>query len=145
LVVVPLTMIPFLIGRRASGKPGPRRSLAVCWAQPWRSFNGYGLFAVMTQTRPEIIVQGSDDGRNWRDYEFKYKPGDLRRAPGFVAPHQPRLDWQMWFAALEGPRANPWFFQFEYCLLQNSPSGPGAAGAEPVSQATAQICARAVV
>jgi predicted DCC family thiol-disulfide oxidoreductase YuxK/uncharacterized membrane protein YphA (DoxX/SURF4 family) len=121
LVVVPLTMIPFLMeaGVRQSW-PAPVVWL-YDWVRPWRTFNGYGLFAVMTETRPEIIVQGSDDGRNWRDYEFKYKPGDMRRAPGFVEPYQPRLDWQMWFAALGGPRANLWFLQFEVCLLQNSP------------------------
>ena len=54
----------------------------------------------MTTSRPEIIVEGSYDGEAWLPYEFKNKPGDLRRRPGFIAPHQPRLDWQMWFAAL---------------------------------------------
>jgi lipase maturation factor 1 len=130
-VIVPLTMIPFL---RAAGVrqdwPAPVRWL-YGWAQPLRSFNGYGLFAVMTQTRPEIIVQGSADGRTWRDYPFKYKPGDLRRAPGFVAPYQPRLDWQMWFAALGGPRSAPWFFRFEECLLQNSPPVLALLGPNP--------------
>src|SRR6202022_1300948 len=62
---------------------------------------------VMTTTRPEIIVQGSNDRETWLDYEFKYKPGDLQRGPRWVAPHQPRLDWQMWFAALSGPRGAP--------------------------------------
>jgi hypothetical protein len=120
LFLVPLTTIPFLVEAGVSQAwPTPVIWLYE-WAQPWRSFNGYGLFAVMTQTRPEIIVQGSDDGRNWRDYEFKYKPGDLGKRPAFVAPFQPRLDWQMWFAALGGVRNNVWFIQFEACLLQNS-------------------------
>jgi predicted DCC family thiol-disulfide oxidoreductase YuxK len=88
---------------------------------PLRSFNGYGLFAVMTTSRPEIIVEGSDDGANWQEYEFKYKPGDLNRPPQFVAPHQPRLDWQMWFAALGDYRGNPWFVNFCVRLLQGSP------------------------
>jgi hypothetical protein len=73
-------------------------------AQPWhamlRSFNGYGLFRSMTLSRPEIILEGSDDGANWHEYEFPYKAGDIYRRPALVAPHQPRLDWQMWFAAL---------------------------------------------
>jgi predicted DCC family thiol-disulfide oxidoreductase YuxK len=131
ILVVPLTMIPLL---RTAGVrqtwPAPVGWL-YGWTQPWRTFNGYGLFAVMTPKRPEIIVQGSDDGRNWRDYVFKYKPGDLRRAPGFVAPYQPRLDWQLWFAALGGPRTNPWFYHFEYCLLQNSPSVLALLGPNP--------------
>ena len=53
-------------------------------------------------------------------YQFKYKVGDLKRTPGFVAPYQPRLDWQMWFAALSTPHYNPWFVRFELRLLQNS-------------------------
>jgi predicted DCC family thiol-disulfide oxidoreductase YuxK len=88
---------------------------------PLRSFNSYGLFRVMTTTRPEIIVEGSNDGENWLAYEFKYKAGDLKRRPGFVAPHQPRLDWQMWFAALGDYRQNPWFVNFCGRLLEGSP------------------------
>lgn len=91
------------------------------WLEPLRTFNGYGLFQVMTRSRQEIIVEGSNDGVNWQPYEFKYKPGDLKRRPGFVAPHQPRLDWQMWFAALGDYRQNPWFVNFCVRLLQGSP------------------------
>jgi hypothetical protein len=75
----------------------------------------------MTTTRPEIIVEGSNDGKNWLPYEFKYKPGDPKRPPRFVAPHQPRLDWQMWFAALGTYRENRWFIHFCQRLLQGSP------------------------
>jgi predicted DCC family thiol-disulfide oxidoreductase YuxK len=88
---------------------------------PLRSINGYGLFAVMTTSRPEIIVEGSNDGVTWLPYEFKYKPGDVKRRPRFVAPHQPRLDWQMWFAALGDVRHNPWFINFCVRLLEGKP------------------------
>ena len=88
---------------------------------PFRSVNSYGLFAVMTRPRNEIIVEGSNDGQTWQAYEFKYKPGDVKRRPGFVAPHQPRLDWQMWFAALSDVRSNPWFINFCVRLLQGTP------------------------
>jgi len=88
---------------------------------PLRSVNAYGLFAVMTTTRPEIIVEGSDDGVEWKAYEFAYKPGDLRRRPPWVAPHQPRLDWQMWFAALGRYDDEPWFDNFCRRLLAASP------------------------
>ncbi|MGH7990110.1 MAG: lipase maturation factor family protein, partial [Limisphaerales bacterium] len=91
------------------------------WLQPFRTINSYGLFAVMTTQRDEIIVEGSDDGTNWRPYEFKYKPGDVKRRPAFVEPLQPRLDWQMWFAALGNVRQNPWFGNFCVRLLQGSP------------------------
>jgi hypothetical protein len=87
----------------------------------FRTVNSYGLFAVMTTTRPEIIVEGSNDGSTWLAYEFKWKPGEAARRPVFVAPHQPRLDWQMWFAALGTYRQNPWFMSFLVRLLQGSP------------------------
>src|SRR5438093_1541297 len=77
--------------------------------QPFRIVNGYGLFRVMTKDRDEIVIEGSADGIDWLPYEFKWKPGDVMRAPGWCAPHQPRLDWQMWFAALGSYRENPWF------------------------------------
>jgi hypothetical protein len=90
--------------------------------RPLRSFNSYGLFASMTTERPEIIVEGSNDGVHWQAYEFKWKPGDLKRAPRLAEPHQPRLDWQMWFAALSGnARRVPWFVEFMARLLQGSP------------------------
>lgn len=83
--------------------------------------NGYGLFAMMTTTRPEIIVEGSNDGEVWLPYTFKYKVGDVYRAPPVVAPHQPRLDWQMWFAALGSYQNNPWFVSLTRHLLLGSP------------------------
>jgi len=87
---------------------------------PFRTVNSYGLFAVMTKTRAEIVVEGSDDGVTWKPYEFKCKPGDLSARPGLVAPHQPRLDWQMWFAALGTYQRNPWFMNFLVRLLEGS-------------------------
>ncbi len=121
-------------------KPGPQpppRGLAALlrWLGPFQSFNGYGLFAVMTQTRPEIIVQGSNDGQTWEDYEFKYKPGDLKRRPAFVAPYQPRLDWQMWFAALGPVEQNYWFLSLEKQLLTNSPPVVALLARNPFPQA----------
>jgi predicted DCC family thiol-disulfide oxidoreductase YuxK len=93
---------------------------------PLRSFNGYGLFANMTTTRPEIVIEGSIDGERWLAYEFQHKPGELTRRPDFVAPMQPRLDWQMWFEALRVGRAgaepSEWFISFCERLLEGSPS-----------------------
>ncbi|MGD0835642.1 MAG: lipase maturation factor family protein [Polyangia bacterium] len=92
------------------------------WLSPIRTINGYGLFAVMTTERNEIIVEGSRDGSTWLPYAFKHKPGDVQHRPAFVAPHQPRLDWQMWFAALGSYRDNRWFVSFCVRLLQGSPA-----------------------
>ena len=92
------------------------------WVAPFHIVNSYGLFTVMTTSRPEIGVEGSSDGRTWKAYKFKWKPDDLNQAPRWVAPHQPRLDWQMWFAALRGNCQNvPWFVNFMIRLLQGSP------------------------
>ncbi|HEV2494020.1 MAG TPA: lipase maturation factor family protein [Terriglobia bacterium] len=110
-----------LAGRFLRGVvPRPARHL-LGLLEPFHIVNGYGLFAVMTTSRLEIIVQGSNDGTTWRDYEFKYKPGDVKRPPPWVAPHQPRLDWQMWFAALGNFQENPWFVNFMARLLEGSP------------------------
>jgi predicted DCC family thiol-disulfide oxidoreductase YuxK len=82
--------------------------------------NQYGLFAVMTTSRPEISVEGSNDGIDWEPYVFRDKPGPVNRAPSWVAPFQPRLDWQMWFAALGNYRENPWLIRFMQRLLEGS-------------------------
>jgi predicted DCC family thiol-disulfide oxidoreductase YuxK len=82
--------------------------------------NEYGLFATMTTRRPEISIEGSNDGVEWQPYVFRYKPGPLNRAPRWVAPDQPRLDWQMWFAALGNYRENPWLLRFMERLLEGS-------------------------
>jgi len=107
----------FFIFKRA--KPWPASFVKLYQAvAPFRSINSYGLFAVMTPSRPEIILEGSNDGQTWKAYKFKYKPQELSDRPRFVAPHQPRLDWQMWFAALGSYRQNQWFINFCICLLQ---------------------------
>jgi predicted DCC family thiol-disulfide oxidoreductase YuxK len=90
-------------------------------AESLRIVNGYGLFRVMTKDRREIVIEGSADGIDWQPYEFKWKPGDVMRAPGWCAPHQPRLDWQMWFAALGSYQQNSWFVQTVISLLHGKP------------------------
>jgi predicted DCC family thiol-disulfide oxidoreductase YuxK len=90
--------------------------------EPLRIVSSYGLFAVMTTERDEIVIEGSNDGVEWREYEFWYKPGDVSRRPRWSILHQPRLDWQMWFAALEEPQGLPWFWQFVQRLLENEPA-----------------------
>ena len=91
---------------------------------PWQSLrlvNAYGLFARMTRTRNEITIQGSDDGELWLDYVLPYKPGPPERGLAWVAPHMPRLDWQLWFAALQGYQASPWFQGVLAGILRDSP------------------------
>ena len=111
-----------------------RIKLPFAWPRPmaqFRSFNGYGLFAVMTTERPEIIVEGSNDGVVWQEYAFSWKVGDVAARPRLAAPHQPRLDWQMWFAALYGWEQNPWFQSFLGRLLEGRPEVLGLLKTNP--------------
>jgi hypothetical protein len=86
--------------------------------------NTYGAFGVVGRERDEIIFEGTVDAvigsdTKWRPYEFKAKPGDPNRAPPFIAPYQPRIDWQIWFAAMASPREYPWTLHFVWRLLHN--------------------------
>lgn len=122
-VALPLVLLSTtaLLGQLRLLPPGGRpRPLAEAIA-PFRAVNSYGLFAVMTRERREITLEGSADGVEWKPYVFRWKPGDPLRAPGFAGPHMPRLDWQMWFAALGTVRQNPWFIAFGHRLLTGSP------------------------
>ena len=90
--------------------------------EPFRVANQYGLFAVMTRARYEIEFQGSRDGTTWTPYPFRYKPQDPREAPRFYAPYQPRFDWNLWFASLDGWREYPWVVRTGELLLTNDRS-----------------------
>ena len=103
---------------------------------PFEVVNAFGLFAAMTTTRAEIVLEGSNDGTTWLPYESKYKPGDPARRPPWVAPHQPRLDWQMWFAALGDYHSNPWILHLMARLLEGSPQVLKLMPGSPFSNAT---------
>jgi hypothetical protein len=119
VLVVPLSIVPFVRFFRA-----PELSQAVEPARRvlsnWRSINAYHLFASMTLVRREAVIEGSEDGATWRPYEFHYKAGDVRRAPPFVAPHQPRVDFQLWFLLLGG-RADAEYFNVLLLRLLTEP------------------------
>jgi lipase maturation factor 1 len=99
--------------------PSPLRAMLSALA-PFRSTNSYGLFAVMTTERPEIELEGSSDGREWRPYVFRWKADDPSRMPRFAGPHMPRVDWQMWFAGLSDCQREPWFQRMLERLLEGS-------------------------
>ncbi len=101
----------------------PRRIFReiLVWVEPFHLAYPHGIFAVMTTKRIEIIIEGSNDGITWKEYEFYHKPGDLSRRPKRISPFQPRLDWQAWFLPL-GRQWNEWWFQsFLTKLLVGSP------------------------
>ena len=119
-ILVLISLVPFTHAfRQSSGWLGVLEQ-AYMVVSPFHLVNPYGLFAIMTTDRPEIIVEGSNDRVEWKPYEFKYKPGDLSRRPPFTFPHMPRLDWQMWFAALGDVSNNRWVLVFEKKLLEGS-------------------------
>ncbi|MEO5721995.1 MAG: lipase maturation factor family protein [Chthoniobacterales bacterium] len=97
----------------------------------FRIANSYGLFRVMTKERQEIIFEGSTDAFDWVSYEFKWKPGDVQRMPQWNAPHQPRLDWSMWFAALGSGRDRAVAERLAAALLRNEPSVVGLLAGNP--------------
>ncbi|GAA2802158.1 lipase maturation factor family protein [Saccharopolyspora taberi] len=80
--------------------------------------NTYGAFGSITRTRHELVVEG-DDGTGWREYDFKGKPGDVRRRPPQVAPYHLRLDWLMWFCAISPGYGRTWLPRFLAALLRN--------------------------
>jgi hypothetical protein len=104
------------------------------WVAPFRSFNGYGLFRVMTTERPELVFEVSRDGRHWLEYPFRYQPGAVRRAPRFIAPYQPRLDWQLWFAALDPAGSASWLGALTERLRDGSPDVRQLMGDSPLPE-----------
>jgi len=119
------------------GRPGPLRytwsGSALGLVSPLDSINGYGLFRVMTTERPEIVIEVSADGTAWKEYEFKWKAGDVRRRPRFVEPHMPRLDWQMWFAALDPRSAQRWLAPLVQRLLEGDEAVTRLLGPSPIA------------
>jgi len=118
---VALSLVPLAGAFRAM----PRVMEPLAWiyghVASFRSINGYGLFAAMTTERSEIRLQGSMDGVTWKDYAFRFKPGPLNRPLPFAGPYMPRLDWQMWFAAMQDADATSWMGPFVLRLLEARP------------------------
>lgn len=121
LVVIFLTSVQFFLV--IFGTPSFIRPFiqAASWARPFHLVNFYEPFGVNISRRFEVVVEGSNDLENWKEYHFKWKPGDISRAPGVAAPHHPRLDWTMWHLAIQPAQHNPWFFSFLHRILEASP------------------------
>ena len=90
----------------------------------WHLVNTYGAFGTVTRVRTEIVVEGTDDDApgphtEWREYEFRGKPGDPSRRPRQFAPYHLRLDWLMWFAAISPGYGDRWFGGLVRRLLEN--------------------------
>lgn len=109
--------------------PLPQGPIALL--EPFRVANTYGLFANMTPHRYEIEFQGSDDGRTWTAYPFRYKPQNPQERPRIYAPYQPRFDWNLWFASLTDWQQAPIVARTEIRLLEGSPQVLGLFAGNP--------------
>ncbi|MEM6600587.1 MAG: lipase maturation factor family protein [Verrucomicrobiota bacterium] len=105
-----------------------------------RSINSYGLFATMTTHRSELIIEGSNDGITWKTYRFPWKPDAVEDGLPLVAPHMPRVDWQLWFAALTPPQSarNRWLQRFCGKLLVGNPQVLGLLEENPFPESPPQ-------
>ena len=107
-----------------------RRQLMNASFNSYHIVNTYGAFGSVTKARYEIVIEGSEDEpgqvqTEWKEYEFKAKPGNPKRRPRQVAPYHLRLDWLMWFAAMSSVYdylEHPWFIILIQKLLQNDSS-----------------------
>jgi hypothetical protein len=101
-----------------------RRQLMNASFEPLHLVNTYGAFGAVTRERLEVVIKGTDTefadaSAEWREYEFKGKPGDVNRPPCIVSPYHWKLDWQMWFAAMSAPGLHPWFLALVQRMLEN--------------------------
>ncbi|MFJ8076568.1 lipase maturation factor family protein [Streptomyces sp. NPDC096176] len=123
IVVIAVTALVLVLSYRPARNLLSRRQAMNRSYDSLHLVNSYGAFGTVSRVRHELVVEGTDettlhDGTVWREYEFKGKPGDVRRLPRQFAPYHLRLDWMMWFAALSPAYAHPWFLPFVERLLE---------------------------
>ncbi|MEU7583238.1 lipase maturation factor family protein [Streptomyces sp. NPDC041068] len=141
VVVIAVTALLLALSHRPVRNLLSRRQVMNCSFDPLHLVNAYGAFGSVSRVRQEVVVEGTADpvpreDSDWRAYEFKGKPGDVRRWPRQFAPHHLRLDWMMWFAGLSPAYARSWFGPLverlldgdrdTLRLLRSSPFPPGA-------------------
>src|SRR6185503_4569443 len=93
-----------------------RRQIMNTSFDPFELVNTYGAFGTVGKERNEIVLEGSADGQTWLAYQLPCQPGDPDRRPCVIAPYQPRLDWQIWFAAMSSPDEEPWLIHLVWKL-----------------------------
>ncbi|MGA5419779.1 lipase maturation factor family protein [Streptomyces lavendulocolor] len=123
IMVIAVTALVVFLSRRPARNLLSRRQAMNRSFDPLHLVNTYGAFGSVGRVRHEIVIEGTDEptvhpGTVWREYEFKGKPGGVRRLPRQFAPYHLRLDWMMWFAALSPAYAHGWFAPFVERLLE---------------------------
>ena len=122
------SLYPFLTGTEANMNFLPiDQTFLKNFNEKIKSFhiaNSYGTHQMMNRDGPrlELIIQGSYDNKDWYDYEFFYKPGNVTERCKYNIPHQPRLDWQMWLAVSSDLTHEPWMINMIGRLFSNSES-----------------------
>lgn len=111
--------------------PSYRLSILYRLFSRFHLINRYGIFAIMTTGRREVVFEGSDDGDEWKEYTFYHKPSEVNRRPKRISPYQPRIDWQAWFLPLGDNRRELWMQQFIYHLLKGTPEVLGLLRTNP--------------
>src|SRR5919106_1747444 len=81
-----VTAIVLALSWRPARNLFSRRQLMNASFEPLHLVNTYGAFGAVTRERLEIVIKGTDaesaDGSaEWREYQFKGKPGDVDRPP----------------------------------------------------------------
>ena len=126
-LAVAVTALVVMLSYRPARNLVSRRQLMNYSYDPFHIVGTYGAFGSVTKDRDEVIVEATMDpvlsaSTLWREYEFKGKPGDVRRRPAQYAPYHLRLDWLMWFAAMSSPMYHEWFIPLLTRLLQADPA-----------------------
>ena len=132
LIVVPIGLN--LVYSSLAGRNLPIAGPMTEALAPLLIVNPYGLFATTTTTRPVIVFEGSHDTQTWREYALPYLPGPVARAPTWSIPYQPRLDWQLWFAAYGSAAQHRWTERVLQRLLEGSPAVLALFADNPFSQ-----------
>lgn len=114
--------LPLMVRMLTGWQPPPAVMAASDAIRRFGIGNAYHVFPTMQTERQELVIQGSDDGRDWRDYRFRYKPGPLDRPPPFIVPYHPRLDWMIWFVPTQSQGIMYWFDRFMRRLWRGSTS-----------------------
>lgn len=120
-VALALFLTSLLFARGYDALPGWGQAWARV-AYPFHTANSYGLFAVMTTERPLVVFETSEDGVEWDPLWLPWQTGRVDEMPRQVAPHMPRLDWQIWFAGLGDCRSNPWVLRTQMRLAEGEPA-----------------------
>ncbi|MEJ2592582.1 MAG: lipase maturation factor family protein [Candidatus Thiodiazotropha sp.] len=130
LLIVPSSLIGFTSQALRQPAPAPLQAYSDA-VRRYGIGNIYHVYPTMQTQRQELIIQGSQDGKDWKTYAFKYKPGDPARRPPFNVPHQPRLDWMMWFVPTQQPVQLFWFGKFMQRLHEGSSSVTALLAVDP--------------